>query len=93
MTFSTLAILIVRSKLQESCHGLILNSNLGYDDDSLVVVGIDSSMTYVNLGPGADKAAFTLCNFVTLMVDGGSGTDIVSLITSTIRTFYQLNLH
>ncbi len=69
MTFSTLAILIVRSKLQESCHGLILNSNLGDDDDSLVVVGIDSSMTYVNLGPGADKAAFTLCNFVTLMVD------------------------
>jgi hypothetical protein len=62
----------------------ILNRNLGDGDDSLALVGIDSSTTNVNLGPGADKVAFSLCNLVTRTVDGGSGTDIVSLISSTI---------
>ncbi len=71
---------------------LVLNGNLGDGDDSLGVVGIDSSTTNMNLGPGADKAAFTLCNIVILTVDGGTGTDLVTITSSTIGTFNQQNI-
>ena len=71
---------------------LILNSTLGDGDDSIAVIGIDSSTTTIDLGPGADKSAFTLCNIATLNVDGGLGTDIVTVTSSTIRNYNRTNV-
>jgi hypothetical protein len=71
---------------------LVLTGNLGDGDDSISVIGISSSTTNLNLGPGADKAAFTLSNILNLTVDGGPGTDIVTVTSSKIGTFTKLNL-
>lgn len=71
---------------------LIINSNLGDGDDSISVIGVDSSTTTLTLGNGADQANFTLCNIQTLTIDGGSGTDIVTVTSSTIGTINKTNV-
>ena len=50
---------------------LVLKADLLGGDDSISVVGVDSSTTDIKLGAGADKVAVTLCNISTLKIDGG----------------------
>ncbi len=71
---------------------IIVNAVLGDGNDSIAVIGIDSSATNVDLGPGSDKAAFTLCNISNLTVDGGAGTDVVTVTSSTTGTFKPINV-
>jgi hypothetical protein len=64
---------------------LVLNADLKGGDDAISVVGVDSSTTNINLGPGNDKVAFSLCTITTkLTVNGGTGTDALITTTSTI---------
>ena len=71
---------------------LVLTGNLGDGDDSVSVIGVSSSTTNLNLGAGADKAAFTLCNIANLTVDGGPGTDVLTVTSSTVGTLTKLNI-
>ncbi len=71
---------------------IIINAALHDGDDSLAVIGVDSSTSYIDLGPGNDKAAFTLSNIADLTVDGGAGVDVVTVTSSTIGSITKLNL-
>lgn len=71
---------------------LIVNADLGDGDDSISFIGIDSSTTSLKLGNGADQSNFTLCNIQTLTIDGGAGTDIVTVTSSTIGTINKTNV-
>lgn len=62
---------------------LVLVANLSDGDDALSLVGINASSATIDLGNGADKAAFTLSNIGTLTINGGAGTDVL-LTTSTV---------
>ena len=70
---------------------LVLKADLKGGNDSLSMVGVDSSMTDVKLGSGDDKVAITLCNITTLSLDGGTNNpvtltnpgDIYSITSST----------
>ena len=76
-----------------SSNQLVMSVDLGDGDDAINVVGINSSTTNVTLGAGADKAAFTLSNFGTLLnVDGGPGTDVVIVTSSTYRKYTTSNV-
>ncbi len=71
---------------------IIINAALHDGDDSLAVIGVDSSKSYLDLGPGNDKAALTLCNVKDLTVDGGPGIDVVTVTSSTVGSITKLNL-
>ena len=76
-----------------SSNQLVMSVDLGDGDDAINVVGVNSSTTNVTLGAGADKAAFTLSNFGTLLnVDGGPGTDVVIVTSSTYRKYTTSNV-
>ena len=71
---------------------LILVAVLNGGNDSLSIVGVDSSKTDVKLGSGDDKAAITLCNITTLSLDGGTNnpvtlTNLGDLYSITSSTF------
>jgi hypothetical protein len=71
---------------------LILNADLGAGDDSINVIAVDSSSMHISLGPGADKAAFTLSNIQSLTIDGGSEIDTLITASTTIGTLTKTNL-
>jgi hypothetical protein len=50
------------------------------------MIGVNGSLVTLKLGAGNDKAALTLSNVQTLSVDGGTGTDALATVTSTIGT-------
>lgn len=55
---------------------LVLKADLKGGNDSLSMVGVDSSMTDVKLGSGDDKVAITGCNITTLSLDGGTNNPV-----------------
>ena len=65
---------------------LTLVAVMGGGDDSVSIIGVDSSTTDLNLGSGADKVAITLSTVTTLKVDGGTGVDSLLTTSSTITT-------
>ncbi|MCX7410923.1 MAG: hypothetical protein NTZ32_22845 [Planctomycetales bacterium] len=65
---------------------LTLAAVMGAGDDSVSIVGVDSSTTDLNLGSGADKVAITLSTVTTLNVNGGTEIDSLVTTSSTITT-------
>jgi Metallo-peptidase family M12B Reprolysin-like len=57
---------------------------MGNGDDSVSVIGVESSTTDLNLGSGADKVAITFSRVQTLKVNGGPGIDSLLTTSSTI---------
>ena len=65
---------------------LTLVAVMGGGDDSVSIIGVDSSTTDLNLGSGADKVAITLSKVTTLNVNGGPQIDSLVTTSSTITT-------
>ncbi len=65
---------------------LTLVAVMGAGDDSISIIGVDSSTTDLNLGSGADKVAITLSKVTTLNVNGGTEIDSLVTTSSTITT-------
>ncbi len=62
---------------------VICNMNSGNDQVNLI--SLQANYVAINLHEGNDAASLSLCNVTTLGVDGGSGTDTVSTVSSTTR--------
>lgn len=71
---------------------LTLAAVMGAGDDSVSIIGVDSSTTDLNLGSGKDMVAITLCKIQTLKVDGGVGIDSLVTTSSTITTKNLINI-
>ncbi|MBM4074761.1 MAG: hypothetical protein FJ267_03870, partial [Planctomycetes bacterium] len=71
---------------------LILNVDLKSGDDALSIIGVTSSTMTIKLGQGADNLTLTYCSVTTLKVDGGTETDIVNTISSTVKTRSIVNV-
>lgn len=76
------------SKFSPEAHTgqLTLVAVMGGGDDSVSIIGVDSSTTDLNLGSGADKVAITLSKVTTLKVNGGPQIDSLVTTSSTITT-------
>lgn len=71
---------------------LTLVAVMGAGDDSVSIIGVNSSTTDLNLGSGADKVAITLSKVTTLNVNGGTEIDSLVTTSSTITTKNLTNI-
>ena len=70
--------------------GLVVRMNDG--DDSLVVTGMYITTLDALLGGGADNLRMTLCDIDWLKLDGGSGTDAYTRLTTPIKRVIVTNV-
>ena len=63
---------------------LVLTVDLNAGDDSLSLIGLDSSATNIRMGPGNDSVVLTLSRFTTFTLDGGADTDTLVMTSSTL---------
>ena len=85
---------INNTTLFSSVHSgkLVIVANLNGGNDSLAVIGVDSSTATVNMGGGNDSVALTLSNFTTLTVNGGDGTDTLLTTSTKIGTLNRVSV-
>ena len=60
--------------------GVIVNCQFTGGNDTISMVGLQSSKTMLVLGDGNDTVKLTYCNITNLSIDGGPGLDTLSMV-------------